>query len=269
MLAAWLALWMSATLARSEETLVAVATNFQPAAQQLQRAFEAQGGYRLRLVYGSTGKLYAQVRHGAPFHALLAADAARPMRLEQGGLAVPGSRFTYAVGRLVLWSAEPPAAPAPTRGAGPNPASAPDATSPGLAPLNGAAILETAAFRRLALAQPELAPYGWAARQVLERLGVAESLEPRLVYGENVGQAYALAASGNAEWALVAASQVALRPQHTGTVWAVPPSLHDPIVQQAVLLVAGRDQPAARAFMEFLHDDTARALIAAAGYDVP
>lgn len=228
----------SLPLSAGADALVAVAANFTGVARTLGEAFQARDGLQVRFSFGSTGKLYAQIVQGAPFDALLAADQARPARLEAEGLAVAGTRFTYARGRLVLWTARP-----------------------GIA--LGPATLADGGFRRLALANPDLAPYGAAARQVLESLALWDTLQPRLVRGENVGQAYALVASGNAELGFVAASQVV---DGAGSRWEVPPATHDPIRQDAVLLVHGRDSAAARGFLAFLQTPDAQAMIRAAGY---
>ncbi len=226
------------------EASVAVAANFLPVLRDLARDFTREQGHRLRLSAGSTGKLYAQIRHGAPFDLFLAADAARPRRLEREGQAVAGSRFTYAIGRLVLWS---PRA---------------DRFDDGLA------WLREGRFRRLALANPKTAPYGRAARQFLARRGLWSRLSGRLIRGESVAQAYQFVASGNAEAGLVALALVQAR-DGGGSVWPVPAGEHEPIVQQAVLLLRGADNPAARAFHAWLQGEGARRRIAAAGYALP
>lgn len=219
---------------------VAVAANFQAPARELATLFGKRSGHRARLSFGSTGQLYAQVRAGAPYAALLAADAERPARLEAEGLAVPGSRFTYAIGRLVLYS--------PT---------------PGLA-LERGAILSTGGYRHLAIADPRLAPYGAAAWQVMERLAVLDAARPRLVKGQSIAQAWQFVASGNAEFGFVALAQLGNAPE--GSRWPVPAELHDPIEQQAVLVA---DNEPARGFLEFLRSAEARRLIEGYGYAVP
>ncbi len=223
------------------EARVAVAANFLPVLRDLDAAF-TERGHRLKISSGSTGKLYAQIVHGAPFDLFLAADRARPERLEREGRSVPGSRFTYAVGRLVLWS------PAPARFN------------------DGLRWLREGRFRRLAIANPQTAPYGRAARQFLRRHDLWRPLQARLVRGESVSQALQFVASGNAEAGLVALSQVIGR---TGSRWPVPAAEHEPIAQQAVLLVRGADNPAARAFHAFLQSPPARRIIRAAGYALP
>ena len=220
---------------------VAVAANFLPVLRELGAAFAA-GGHHLQISSGSTGKLYAQIVHGAPFDLFLAADQARPERLEREGRIVPGSRFTYAIGHLVLWS------PAPERFS------------------DGLGWLREGRFQRLAIANPKTAPYGRAARQFLRHHDLWVHLQAKLVRGESVSQALQFVASGNADAGLVALSQVNGR---AGSRWLVPATDHDPIVQQAVLLVHGADNPAARAFYAFLQSPPARRIIRAAGYILP
>ena len=246
----WVALagaFLAPSGASGAEALVAVATNFAGAMTALESAFERDGAHRIRVATGSTGALYAQVTQGAPFDLLLAADRARPERLEAAGHAAPGSRRTYAIGRLVLWSAD-----------------AARVTS------DGVRTLHEATYRKLAIANPELAPYGRAARDMLQALELYEGLRKRIVMGENVGQAHALVATGNAELGLVALSQV-MRPGPggPGSRWDVPPDLHTPIRQDAVLLRHGAQNPAAAAFLRFLFGPGARDIIEAHGYRLP
>ncbi|MEO1192653.1 MAG: molybdate ABC transporter substrate-binding protein [Pseudomonadota bacterium] len=219
-----------------------MAANFQPAMAALQAAFEAKSGHQLTVSVGSTGKLFAQIANGAPYDVLLAADEARPARLEAEGLAVDGSRFTYATGQLVLWS--------------PKPDVIPDG--------DGLGVLQAANFRRLAIANPLLAPYGLAAEQTLQSLGLAEALSGRLVIGQNIGQAYALVATGNAEFGLIAHSL--LPPAREDSHWPVPPDLHAPIRQDAVLLQRGADNAAALAFLAFLKSPEAQDILSQNGY---
>ena len=229
---------------KADEALVAVAANFLPAATHLVAAFEAHTGHRIQLTAGPTGHLYTQVVQGAPFDALLAADVERPQRLEQEGEAVAGSRFTYAIGKLVLWSADPEWLGA-----------------------DGAETVASGEFRALAMANPQVAPYGTAAESWLRQLGVYEQLNGKIVVGQSVGQAYSMAASGNAELGLVALSQVlGSKPGHGGH-WPVPESAYEPIRQDAVLLGHGTDNPAARAFLDYLRGNEAKQLIARFGYD--
>jgi len=230
-------------VALAQEVRVAVATNFKSAMERIAEEFEAETGHEVLLSFGSTGKHYAQIRNGAPFDLFLAADVNRPRRLEEEGVAVAGSRFTYAVGRLALWSRES-----------------------GLIDQDGA-VLHSEGFRYVAIANPDLAPYGRAAREVLEALGLVESLRLRTVRGENVGQAFAFVRSGNAELGFVAFAQVAGLPADAaGSVWVVPSELYSPIEQQAVLL---EETAAARALLEFLRGSRARAIIRESGYGGP
>ena len=240
-------LGLAAGPAVAAEALVAVAANFAGAMAELEAAFEGGGPYRIRVSTGATGTLYAQATHGAPYDILMAADRARPERLEAVGLAVPGSRRTYAVGRLVLWSAEP-----------------------GRVSGEGVDTLRAGDFRRLAIANPELAPYGTAARDVLEGLGLYDPLRDRIVMGENIGQAHAMVATGSAELGFVALSQL-LGPEaeRAGSRWPVPETLHAPIRQDLVLLRRGAGNAAARAFLDFLETPTARRILVIAGYRVP
>ncbi|MGE0486985.1 MAG: molybdate ABC transporter substrate-binding protein [Gammaproteobacteria bacterium] len=246
MILTWLALLVGAGLppARADEATVAVAANFAEVLAALAPAFTATTGHTLVASAGSTGKLYAQVMSGAPFDVLLAADPERPARLEAEGVAVAGTRFTYATGALVLWSRDA-----------------------ALLAADDPAVIAASPVRHLAIANPDLAPYGVAARQVLAALGLAAAVADKLVMGQNVGEAYALVASGAAEAGFVALSAVA-KPGTpvAGSRWAVPATLHDPIRQDAVLLRHGADNRAARAFLDFLRSASARALIRAHGY---
>jgi molybdate transport system substrate-binding protein len=245
----WVCKWLCAALIGSSpsafaDTLrVAVASNFQPAMKELAVAFQNRSGHQLTASYGSTGKHYAQIVNGAPFDLFLAADAERPRRLELEGFAVAGSRFTYAVGKLVLWS--------PVEGL----------------IQDGHKTLIDGQFRFLAIANPRIAPYGRAAKQVLRGLGLWEAMQPRMVRGENIAQAFAFVKSGNAELGFIAWSQ--LPPPLAGgggSVWMVPQELYQPIEQQGVLL---KDGPVARAFLEFVRSEQAAALIMAHGYERP
>lgn len=230
----------------ADDALVAVATNFSEVMERLQANFEQAGDHTLTVTAGSTGKLYAQIRNGAPFDILLAADERRPRILEDESQAVAGTRFTYAVGRLTLWS--------------------PDA---GRVSADGQVTLRARTFRKLAIANPELAPYGTAARETLTTLGLFDSLGPRIVTGENIGQAHALVATGNAELGFVALSYVlSPRNKHSGSRWDVPQELYTPIRQDAILLKRGSKNAAATAFLDFLRTDAARAVIESFGYGV-
>jgi molybdate transport system substrate-binding protein len=233
---------LSVGSARAAEVRIAVAANFTAAASEIARAFEAAAGNRVLLVSGSTGKHFAQIRSGAPFDLLLGADVERPRRLEEDGPGIVGSRFTYARGRLVLWS---PRA--------------------GFVDPEGS-ILARGGFRHLAIANPRLAPYGAAARQVLESLELWDELEHKIARGENVAQALHFVASGNAELGFLAASQITPEQNRQGSFWVVPEALHSPIEQQAVMV---RDSAAARDFLDFLRGDLAREIIRAHGYEAP
>jgi len=226
--------------ARAEEVRAAVAANFSSALEDLAARFEVETGHTVLVSAGSTGAHYAQILNGAPFDVFFAADARRPELLEQEGRAVAGSRFTYAIGQIVLWSPKP-----------------------GFVDAAGS-ILGSDRFRHLAIANPQLAPYGAAARAVLERLGLWQALRDRLVQGQDIGQTYGFVHSGNAELGFIAYSQV-LRPgqQVPGSFWLVPSSLYEPIEQQAVLL---EDTPAARAFLEFVRSPEGLAIIRSYGY---
>lgn len=232
--------------AAGEKAVVAVAANFTEVAERLAKDFERESGHTLTFVAGSTGKLYAQIANGAPFDAFLSADQETPARLEKEGQAVAGSRFTYATGRLTLWSSEP-----------------------GRVGSDGAATLKEGKFRRLAIANPELAPYGAAAKQALERLGLWERFRDRIVMGQTIGQAHTLVASGNAELGFVALSSVlSPRNETRGSRWDVPSGLHAPIRQDAVLLARAASNPAARGFLAFLRSAKAKTVIAGYGYGV-
>lgn len=229
--------------AHAGEALVAVASNFTAPMHAIAGEFERATGHRLRLAFGGSGKFYAQIRHGAPFHALLSADAVIPEQLEQEGLAVSGTRFTYAVGTLVLWSARP-----------------------GFVDGEGR-VLAQGRFKHLALANPKVAPYGAAAHETLEKLGLTNALQARFVSGENIAQAYQFVASGNAELGFVALSQVMKDGRIAeGSGWVVPAGMHRPIRQDAVLLAKGRDNPAAIALLAFLREPAARAIVRSYGY---
>lgn len=244
-LLAWLATGGSAMAAApASQARLAVAANFTAVAGLLAQQYEQQSGNHIEISAASTGKLYAQIRHGAPFDVLLAADRAMPQRLVDEGLALRAALYDYASGRLVLWSRDP--------------------TLVG----DGGALLRGHDFRKFAIANPELAPYGAAAREVLQRLGRWQALKPHLVLGENVGQATQFVLSGNAEAGLLPRSLVLeAQRQVGGSAWLVPAAWHQPIVQTAVLLVRGRDNPAAQGFLAYLRSAAARRIIADHGYD--
>jgi molybdate transport system substrate-binding protein len=222
---------------------VAVAANFTAPMQKIAKAFEQETGHKALLSFGSTGNFYAQIRNGAPFHVLLAADDDTPLKIEQEGLGVPGSRFTYAIGKLVLWSKQP-----------------------GLVDDKGD-ILRSGTFARIAIANPKLAPYGAAAIDTMAKLGLLPVLQPRFVQGENIAQTYQFIATENAPLGFVALSQVLVDGKIAqGSAWIVPAGLHAPIAQDALVLSAGKDNPAATALMGFLRSDRAKALIRSYGY---
>ncbi len=230
----------SALAAAAAEVSVAVAANFTRPAEELGAAFTARTGDRVVFSFGATGGLYAQISQGAPFEVLLAADAVRPALAVSEGLGVPGSVFTYAVGRLALYG--------PQADLG-----------------DGAAVLRAGAFRYLAIAQPKSAPYGAAALETLAALGLIEALTPKLVTGESISQTLQFVDSGNAELGFVALSQVIDKP--ATQVWRVPGALYQPIAQDAVLLETGADNPVAQAFLDFLKSAEGKAIIARYGYE--
>lgn len=230
--------------AMAAEVQVAVAANFTAPMQAIAAQFQNDTGHQAKLAFGATGKFYAQVRNGAPFEMLLSADDETPARLEAEGHAAAGTRFTYAVGRLVLWSPKP-----------------------GMVDARGEVL--KSGFRHLAIANPKTAPYGAAAVAVLDKLGLRATLQPRIVQGESIAQAYQFASTGNAELGFVAMAQVWRDGKlSSGSGWVVPAELHAPIRQDAVILAKGRDNPAARALADYLRSDKAKALIRAYGYEI-
>lgn len=243
-LVGWIALALASLQAAHADTVsVAVAANFTAPMQKIARAFETDTGHKADLSFGATGKFYAQITHGAPFQILLAADDTTPARLEKEGKAVANVRFTYAIGTLVLWSAQP-----------------------GYVDAQGA-VLKTGDFKHLALANPKLAPYGVAATQTMDKLGVTARLQPRLVQGENIAQTHQFVATGNAQLGFVALSQVMSDGKITsGSAWQVPADLHTPIRQDAALLMPGKDSAAAAALLSYLRGNKAKAIIRSHGY---
>lgn len=228
---------------RADDVQVAVAANFTAAMQQIATEFEKDTGHKVLLSSGATGKFYSQIRNGAPFEVLLSADDTTPARLEQEGYALANSHFTYATGKLVLWS--------PTAG---------------LVDGEGA-VLNGGKFTHLAIANPGTAPYGAAAIQTMKKLGVLEAIQPKLVQGDSITQAYQFASSGNAELGFVALSQVYKDGNITsGSAWIVTPSLYDPLKQDAVLLNKGAGKPAAKSLFDYLKSDKAKAIIKRYGY---
>ena len=236
---------LAAGSANADEIQVAVAANFIAPMKLIAADFEKASGHRAALSFGATGKFYAQIRNGAPFDVLLAADDETPAKLEKEGFGVSGSRFTYAIGKLVLWSARP-----------------------GYVDARGD-VLKTGGFTHIALANPKLAPYGAAAIEVMTKLGLLSALESRFVQGENIAQTYQFVSTGNAELGFVALSQVYEDGKlKSGSGWIVPASMHSPIRQDAVLLSRGKDNPAAAALLQYLKTDKAKAVIRAYGYDL-
>jgi len=229
--------------ALAADVSVAVASNFTAPMQRIAVEFEKHTGHKALLSFGSTGKFYAQIKNGAPFEILLAADDETPVRLEKEGAAVSGSRLTYAIGQLALWSAKA-----------------------GYVDDKGD-VLKKDTFKHLSIANPKLAPYGAAAVETLTRLGLIGSVENRLVQGENIAQTFQFVSTGNAELGFVALSQVYEGGKlKSGSAWMVPTGLHAPIRQDAVLLTKGKDNPAATGLLRFLKTDKARAVIKSYGY---
>jgi molybdate transport system substrate-binding protein len=230
--------------AQAGEVQVAVASNFTAPMQAIAVAFERETGHTVQMSFGASGKFYAQIKHGAPFEVLLSADDEKPAQLEKDGLTVPGSRFTYALGTLVLWSAQA-----------------------GVVDAKGE-VLAKGAFQKLAIAAPKLAPYGAAAMEVLSGMGVLAAVQPKLVQGENIAQTYQFVSTGNAELGFVALSQVMKDGvlNAGGSAWIVPPKLHRPIRQDAVLLAKGRGNVAAEALLAYLKTDKTQTLLRTYGY---
>ena len=243
-IAGWLSVLMLAAPTQAAEVMAAVAANFTAPMKMLAKSFEQDTGHKLVLSFGSTGSFYAQIKNGAPFDVLLAADSDTPLRLEKDGLGVAGSRFTYATGRLVLWS--PKAGVVDDQGG----------------------VLRSGKFQRLAIANPKLAPYGAAAMQVLANLGLEATVQPKLVQGENIAQAYQFTASENAQIGFVALSQVFMQGHISqGSAWVVPAHLHAPLQQDAIVLRKGQDNPGAQALRVYLQSEKARRTLQTFGYD--
>jgi molybdate transport system substrate-binding protein len=242
-LLALIVLLIAALETHAESTSVAVAVNFTAPMQKLAAEFEKETGHTVAASFASTGKLYAQIRNGAPFEVLLAADDETPAKLEKEAATVAGSRYTYASGRIVLWSAKPG--------------------------LVDESPLKAGDFRHFALPNPRLAPYGVAAVEMLTALKLIDAVQAKFVLAENLAQSYQYIATGNAELGIVALSQVIKEGRiGEGSGWIVPATLHQPIRQDAVLLSAGRGKPAAEAFLTFLKSTKAKAVMRAYGYDV-
>jgi molybdate transport system substrate-binding protein len=226
-------------------TLVAVAANFTKPMTEIAAEFEKATGHTAKLSFGASGKFVSQLENGAPFEVLLSADETGPLKLEKDGFAVPNSHFTYALGKLVLWS-----------------------STPGYVDDQGK-ILTTGGFKHLALADPKLAPYGAAAIEVLKGLNLQEKLQPLIVQGENIAQTYQFISTGNAELGFVALSQVIDNGKiASGSGWIIPSERHTPIKQSAVLLINGKENPAASALLDYLKSAHALEIIKKYGYDI-
>ena len=231
--------------AHADEVTVAVAANFTEPAKALAAVLEKTTGHVARLSFGASGAFYTQIKNGAPFDVFLSADDERPARLEKEGDTVPGTRFTYATGQLVLWSARP-----------------------GFVDPQGA-VLQSGGFNKIAIANPKNAPYGAAAVEAMDKLGLQAALQPRLVTGESIGQAYNFIATGNAELGFVELSQVLEGGKlKGGSMWLVPAHLHAPIVQDAVMLKRAQGNAAAKAWMALLRSPRTQDLIRSYGYSV-
>jgi molybdate transport system substrate-binding protein len=226
------------------QALVAVAANFIPPFREIAIDFEAATGHTLQVVAGSSGNFYSQIKNGAPFDLFFSADTEKPQLLEEEGLGVKGTRFTYAIGRLVLWSSNPDR-------------------------VKGEKTLRSNHFKHLAIANPKTAPYGVAAMQTMQKLQLWDSLQPRIVMGENLGQTMGFIESGNAELGFLALSQV-MDPKikGQGSRWDVPNHLHEPLMQDVILLAKGKDNAAAKALMEFMSNLDTKAIIERYGYEV-
>lgn len=230
--------------AHADEIPVAVAANFTAPMQKIAPDFEKATGHKLVLSFGATGKFYAQIKNGAPFEVLLAADDETPAKLVKEDAAVAGSQFTYAIGKLVLWSAKPAVVDA-----------------------NGE-VLKKGGFDHIALANPKLAPYGAAGVETMKALGAYDALQSKMVMAENIGQAYQYVATGNALIGFVALSQVLKDGKIEGSAWIVPQKLYAPIRQDAVVLAKGKGKPGPAALLKYLKSDKAKAMIKAYGYEL-
>lgn len=238
--------WVMPVQMMAAEVNVAVASNFTQPMKRIAQDFERETGHKPTVSFGGTGQFYAQIRNGAPFAILLSADDETPQKLEKEGLAVKGSRFTYAIGKLVLWSKRP-----------------------GFVDAQGD-ILRTGLFNKIAIANPKVAPYGAAAFETLDKLGLRDRIVPKVVEGSSIMKTLHYVSSENAQLGFVAMSQVFENGQlKEGSAWVVPSSMHAPIRQDAVLLSAGKDNAAATALLKYLQGERAKAVIRAFGYDAP
>ena len=235
-----------ATAAQADNIAVAVASNFTAPMKDVAAQFEKDTGHVVKISSGATGKFYAQIKNGAPFEVFLSADDTTPIILEKEGFAVIDSHFTYATGKLVLWSAKA-----------------------GFVDDQGA-VLKQGNFSYIALANPATAPYGEAAIAVMKKMGLLAMLQPKFVQGENISQAYEFVSTGNAELGFVALSQVYKDGKITsGSAWMVTPSLYPPLQQAAVLLNKGKEKPAAKALLEYMKSEYAKNIIRSYGYEIP
>lgn len=239
-----LVLWVGVDQAVAAEVNVAVAANFTGATHKLVPLFEKATGYKVKVSFGSTGKLYAQIENGAPFEVFLAADTKRPLKLAKAGLVVPGKHFVYAKGKLVLWSTRTNLFHNPRQ------------------------FLIQGKFLHLAYANPKTAPYGAAAKQVMQHVGVWKSLQSKLVQGESISQTFQFVATGNANAGFVAYSQLKAWQGARGSTWVIPETDYQPIEQGVVLLKKGEKNPAAVAFYDFLRSKAARKVIESFGYGI-
>ena len=236
---------LAVTGVQADEVQVAVAANFTAPIQAIASDFEKDTGHKLIAAYGATGQFYTQIKNGAPFEVFLAADDSTPEKLETEGDIVPGSRFTYAIGTLALWSAKDGYVD------------------------DAGKVLEKNQFKHLSIANPKAAPYGLAATQVLAKLGLTDKVKDKIVEGQNITQAYQFVSTGNAELGFVALSQIFKdgKVSH-GSAWIIPETMHDPIKQDAVILKKGENNPAAKALTEYLKGPKAEAIIKSYGYQL-
>ena len=232
--------FLTATSADAATLRVAVASNFAPPMREIVASFERETGHVVQMAFGSSGKLYAQITNGAPFDVFLSADQNKPKALEADSLAASGSRFTYAVGALALWTADHDTENAEDR-------------------------LRSGRFRKLAIANPRLAPYGMAAVEVLQTLGLKESTEERWVFGENIAQTFQFVATGNAELGFVALAQL-VQTDMLQSAWIIPASMHGSVRQDAVRLARSREPDAAQELLDFLASGSAQSVIQRFGY---
>lgn len=245
MLLSLLASFMFSTTGMADEVQVAVAANFTAPIKAIASAFEKDTGHQVVASFGATGQLYAQIQHGAPFEVFFSADDSTPAKLESEGLSVAGTRFTYAIGSLVLWSAKTDYVEGDDR------------------------VLKANQFKHLAIANPKTAPYGLAATQVLDKLGLTEAVQSKLVEGQSITQTLQFVSTGNAELGFVALSQVYKDGQiNSGSAWIVPDDMYEPIKQDALILKKGEDNPAATALVEYLKDPKAAEIIKSFGYQL-